>query len=82
MPANRKNPGVHDTARQSRDREGALANFVPGMRSLTVAARIGASRPSTFMSRTQPVPGPAPRSMVWGTLVPMGTPSGNLGAGA
>jgi hypothetical protein len=33
MPANRKNPGVHHTARQSRDREGALANSVAGMRS-------------------------------------------------
>ena len=54
MPANRKNPGVHHTARQSRDREGALAaDSVAGMRSLTVAARIGASRPSTFMSRTR-----------------------------
>ena len=52
MPANRKNPGVHHAARQSRDREGALADYVAGMRSLTVAARIGASRPSTFMSRT------------------------------
>src|ERR1035438_1749306 len=51
MPANRKNPGVHHTARQSRDREGALADSVAVMRSLTVAARIGASRPSTFMSR-------------------------------
>src|ERR1035441_4875200 len=51
-PANRENPGVHHTARQSRDREGALANSVAGMRPLTVAARIGASRPSTFMSRT------------------------------
>ena len=51
MPANRKNPGVHPTARQSRDREGALADSAAGMRSLTVAARIGASRPSTFMSR-------------------------------
>ena len=53
MPANRKNPGIHHTARQSRDREGALADYVAGMRSLTVAARIGASRPSTFMSRTR-----------------------------
>src|ERR1022692_3299051 len=53
MPANRRNPGVHHTARQSRDREGALADSVAGMRSLTVAARIGASRPSTFMSRTR-----------------------------
>src|ERR1022692_9078 len=56
MPANRKNPGVHHTARQSRDREGALADSVAGMRSRPrrhpVAARIGASRPSTFMSRT------------------------------
>src|SRR5450755_3720563 len=55
MPANRKNPGVHHTARQSRDGvpsgPGALADPVAGMRSLTVAARIGASRPSTFMSR-------------------------------
>jgi hypothetical protein len=41
MPANRKNPGVHHTARQSRDRKGALAASVAGMRSLTVAARMG-----------------------------------------
>jgi hypothetical protein len=53
MPANRSNPGVHHTARQSRDREGALADSEAGMRSLTFAARIGASRPSTFMSHTQ-----------------------------
>src|ERR1022692_371463 len=33
MPANRNNPGVHDTARQSRDREGALADYAAGMRS-------------------------------------------------
>src|ERR1039458_10247968 len=33
MPANRRNPGVHHTARQSRDREGALADSVAGMRS-------------------------------------------------
>src|ERR1035437_9751152 len=56
MPANRKNPGVHHTARQSRDREGALADYVAGMRSRPrgppVAARVGASRPSPFMSRT------------------------------
>jgi hypothetical protein len=32
-PANRKIPNVHHTARQSRDREGALADSVPGMRS-------------------------------------------------
>ena len=32
---------------------GALADYVAGMRSLTVAARIGASRSSTFMSRTR-----------------------------
>ena len=51
MPANRKNPSVQHTARQSRDREGALADSVAGMRSLTVAARIGASQPPTFMSR-------------------------------
>jgi len=36
----------------SRDREGASADSVAGMSSLTVAARMGASRPSTFMSRT------------------------------
>src|ERR1035441_10369957 len=53
MPANRENPGVHHTARQSRDREGALADSVAGMRSLTVAARMGASQPSTFMSRAR-----------------------------
>ena len=45
MAANRKNPGVDHSARQSRDREGALADSAAGMRSLTVAARIGASRP-------------------------------------
>ena len=33
MAANRENPGVHHTARQSRDREGALAYCVAGMRS-------------------------------------------------
>src|ERR1035438_3893192 len=33
MPANRNNPGVHDTARQGRDREGALADYAAGMRS-------------------------------------------------
>src|ERR1035441_9372475 len=34
MPANRRNPGVHRTARQkSRDRKGALADSVAGMRS-------------------------------------------------
>ena len=33
MPANRKNPGVHPAARQSRDREGALADSAAGMRS-------------------------------------------------
>ena len=33
MPANRRNPGVHHTARQSRDREGALADSGAGMRS-------------------------------------------------
>src|ERR1035438_2248334 len=53
---NRKNPGVRHTARQSRDREGALANSGADMRSRPrghpVAARIGASRPSTFMART------------------------------
>jgi hypothetical protein len=27
MPANRKNPGVHHTARQSRDRQGALVDY-------------------------------------------------------
>jgi len=27
MPANRKNPGVHDTARQSRDREKLRKNL-------------------------------------------------------
>ena len=57
MPANRRNPGVHHTARQSRDREGALADSVAGMRSRPrghpVAARIGASRASTFMSRAR-----------------------------
>ena len=53
MPANRKNPGVHHTARQSRDREGALADYVAGMRSLTVAALSGASRPSASMSHTR-----------------------------
>src|ERR1035441_8152526 len=52
MSANRKNPGVHHTARQSRDREGAWADYAAGIRSLTVAALSGASRPSTFMSRT------------------------------
>jgi len=40
MPSNRENPGVHHTARQSRDREGASANSAAGMRSLTVTARI------------------------------------------
>ena len=35
MPANRKNPGVHHTARLSRDREGALADSVAGMRYVT-----------------------------------------------
>ena len=55
MLANRKNPGVHHTARQSRDREGALPVSAAGMRSLTVAARIGVSRPST-MSRARLCP--------------------------
>src|ERR1035438_8068794 len=32
---------------------GGLADYMAGMRSLTVAARIGASRSSTFMSRTR-----------------------------
>ena len=50
MPANRKNPGVRPTARQSRDREGALADSVAGLRSLTIAARIAAPRPSTFIT--------------------------------
>src|ERR1035441_8627229 len=58
MPANRRNPGVHRTARPSRDREGVLADSVAGMRSgpegTPVAARIGASRPSTFMPRAAP----------------------------
>jgi len=40
MPANRKNPGVHHAARQSRDREGAGA--------------VADARPSTFKSRTLP----------------------------
>ena len=53
MPANRKNPGEYYTANPSRDREGALSDYVAGMRSLTVAARIVASRPSPFMSRAQ-----------------------------
>src|ERR1035438_6014495 len=60
MPANRENPGVHHTARQSRDREGALANSVAGMRSRPrghpVAARIGASwRPAVRTSGSAPV---------------------------
>ena len=56
MPANRNNPGVHHIARQSRDRKGASADSLAGMRSLTVAARMGASRPSTLMSRTHRCP--------------------------
>jgi hypothetical protein len=51
--ANRCNPGVPRTPEQSRDRKGAVAKRVAGKRSLAVAARIGASRSSTFMSRTQ-----------------------------
>src|ERR1035441_1880861 len=57
MPANRENPGVDYTARQSRDREGALANSVAGMRSLTVAAPVWAPRAAPFFSRA---PGGAP----------------------
>jgi hypothetical protein len=52
MPANRRKPDLHQTARQSRDRQGALADSVAGVCSLTVAARIWGFMPSTFMSRS------------------------------
>jgi hypothetical protein len=50
-----KNPGVHHTAGQSRDREGALADYEAGMRSLTVAALSGVSRPSKDLRRVDQV---------------------------
>src|ERR1035441_8541748 len=59
MPANRRNPGVHHTARQSRDREGALADSAAGMRPPPPPARLG--RLFLPLALFLPPP-PAPRS--------------------
>jgi hypothetical protein len=71
-PANRKNPGVHHTARQSRDREGALADSVAGMRSPTVNGNV-----PPLVGSAYAMPWPSVRTRPWALTVylPCGPPT-------